>query len=762
MDAKRGKHSIQTRLIVLLVVVLVPIMGLQVWVYYDRYRTLYDHELQANLEMARAAGEMFKGLVNAVLLQEAALGITLTLPQALSVEEMNHILTKSKSEAPYIRNFLWLNPNGVTVASDLSQAIGVNFSDRPYFSEIARGRDWSIGDLTIGRITGRHVFAIAKAVRDNAGVMQGVIIATIDDEHLDQGLALNRSQGGAIAIMDSKGMLVYRFPKIEVTWEERNWLKTYPHVQQALDGKEYVATVFAPYENKTRVIANVPLSFGWVAGAGRTESEITGPIGAEIGKQAFLFFAVMVAGLIGATAITRQIGKHVYALREKSYAIGRGEYVEQTQTLHSREFQELSDAFNLMAEKVRLREAELQKANEELERKVSERTADLSRKVDELRKANEQLDDRASQLKALAGKLTMAEQAERRRLSKMLHDGLQQHLVSAKMMLGGLAEQIDSVDLKQAVDEIEKMMGESVIMSRSLSAEISPPVLYEGSLSDGLEWLARWMSDKHHVSVDLTIAARSELHQDVKVLVFESVRELLFNTVKHAKVCKARVSLEQENGARLRITVSDEGAGFDPDRLTSARGDVGFGLFSIRERIGLIGGSVEIDSAPGKGSCFILVVPALQRSTVPLSASDRTSFASSGKEQMFTDSGAVIRVLLADDHTLFRDGLAQMLKKEPDIKVVGHAKDGQEAVNMAAKLKPDVILMDISMPIVNGIEATRIIHREHPNIRIIGLSMYDDQERAQALRDAGASDYIDKGCAASALISAIRDCLLPQ
>jgi DNA-binding NarL/FixJ family response regulator len=147
---------------------------------------------------------------------------------------------------------------------------------------------------------------------------------------------------------------------------------------------------------------------------------------------------------------------------------------------------------------------------------------------------------------------------------------------------------------------------------------------------------------------------------------------------------------------------------------------------------------------------------------VPLSASDRPSVASSGKKQVFTDSGAVIRVLLADDHTFFRDGLARMLKKEPDIKVVGHAKDGQEAVNLAGKLKPDVILMDISMPIVNGIEATRIIHREHPNIRIIGLSMYDDQERAQAMRDAGVSDYLDKGCEASALVSAIRDCVLQQ
>ena len=116
--------------------------------------------------------------------------------------------------------------------------------------------------------------------------------------------------------------------------------------------------------------------------------------------------------------------------------------------------------------------------------------------------------------------------------------------------------------------------------------------------------------------------------------------------------------------------------------------------------------------------------------------------------------------MLADDHALFRNGLGRLLKNEPGLEVVGHANDGKEAIELAQKLKPDVILMDISMPRVNGIEATRIIHREYPDIRIIGLSMDEDQEHAQAMRDAGASDYKTKGCVASELVSAIRGCAL--
>jgi DNA-binding NarL/FixJ family response regulator len=80
-------------------------------------------------------------------------------------------------------------------------------------------------------------------------------------------------------------------------------------------------------------------------------------------------------------------------------------------------------------------------------------------------------------------------------------------------------------------------------------------------------------------------------------------------------------------------------------------------------------------------------------------------------------------------------------------------------VQLAARLKPDVILMDVSMPVVDGIEATRIIHRTHPEIAVIGLSMFEDQDRAQAMRQAGACDYKTKGCAVPELLSAIRGCV---
>ena len=115
-----------------------------------------------------------------------------------------------------------------------------------------------------------------------------------------------------------------------------------------------------------------------------------------------------------------------------------------------------------------------------------------------------------------------------------------------------------------------------------------------------------------------------------------------------------------------------------------------------------------------------------------------------------------IKVLVADDHTIVRDGICALLRLAGDIEVVGEAANGKEALEMVRKLMPDVVLMDISMPVMGGLEATRRIHKEFPRTKVLVVTQYDDKEYVFPVIEAGAAGFISKAAASSELASGIR------
>lgn len=115
-----------------------------------------------------------------------------------------------------------------------------------------------------------------------------------------------------------------------------------------------------------------------------------------------------------------------------------------------------------------------------------------------------------------------------------------------------------------------------------------------------------------------------------------------------------------------------------------------------------------------------------------------------------------IEVLLAEDHTIVREGLVSMLEDEPDIQVVGQAGDGQTAVTLAKQLQPNVVVMDITMPILNGLEATRQIKRYYPQTQVVILTVHTTEEYIYQILQAGASGYVVKQAALDELVMAIR------
>ncbi len=116
-----------------------------------------------------------------------------------------------------------------------------------------------------------------------------------------------------------------------------------------------------------------------------------------------------------------------------------------------------------------------------------------------------------------------------------------------------------------------------------------------------------------------------------------------------------------------------------------------------------------------------------------------------------------IKILIADDHGILREAITSLLNNEFGMEVIGEAQDGRTAVQLAKELLPDVVIMDIAMPGLNGIEATRQIVRKMPNIKVIALSVYADRRSVREMLKAGASGYVPKLCAFNELVTAIQN-----
>jgi len=123
---------------------------------------------------------------------------------------------------------------------------------------------------------------------------------------------------------------------------------------------------------------------------------------------------------------------------------------------------------------------------------------------------------------------------------------------------------------------------------------------------------------------------------------------------------------------------------------------------------------------------------------------------------MSATESKTIKVLLVDDHNLLRESLTDSLSRLEDIEVVGQAADGSEALAAARQTRPDVVIMDVSMPQMSGLHATQRLRLEMPQVRVVGLSMHTSQEMARAMRSAGAAAYLTKETSISTLVDVLR------
>jgi CheY-like chemotaxis protein/two-component sensor histidine kinase len=338
----------------------------------------------------------------------------------------------------------------------------------------------------------------------------------------------------------------------------------------------------------------------------------------------------------------------------------------------------------------------------------------------------------------------------------------------------------------QFVAEADATLIQALTYTRSLIAELSPPVLRHFGLLVALQWLADQMRS-HELIVALEGHVEGvRLPEEQAVLLFQSVRELLINVSKHAGTDRAVVTVKEAD-RMLCIEVKDRGRGFDLQAALLAEGAPSessrYGLFSIRERMCAMGGDFDLDSSPGRGTTATLFLPLPTEDVKrersggkgenheesdgtghePVQSDGQHSSArrvASEVASRFTpDASRVIRVLLVDDHAMVREGLRSVLDAYADVEVVGEAADGEEAIRLAQSLQPEIIVMDVNMPGIDGIEATRQLRHEQPTIAVVGLSVHNNPQVERAMREAGAAGFLTKEGAVGQLYLAIQDAL---
>lgn len=202
---------------------------------------------------------------------------------------------------------------------------------------------------------------------------------------------------------------------------------------------------------------------------------------------------------------------------------------------------------------------ERRRAEEERQQFTAALEARVQDYTRELKTANASLQKTTIQLRDLAKEMIQIEEREQKRLATVLHDDLQQLLVASKMKMHRL---VADADPPQSKIEILGLIDKSIAVSRSLVMDLSPPVLWERDLMMSLQWLARWMLEHHGLTVEISGPEEYEVSDSLNVLIFQAVRELLFNIVKHAGVDRAFVKVDHFSADLLRIIVNDQGRGF--------------------------------------------------------------------------------------------------------------------------------------------------------------------------------------------------------
>ncbi|WP_265939244.1 helix-turn-helix transcriptional regulator [Bacillus thuringiensis] len=314
---------------------------------------------------------------------------------------------------------------------------------------------------------------------------------------------------------------------------------------------------------------------------------------------------------------------------------------------------------------------------------------------------------------------------ERDRLSKDLHDTMGHSYTSIIMGMETLRMELKSKEGEQQLDSLLQLARNSMEEVRlylhqlDLSQESLP-------LATTLQQLTEEFKNHAKVNVRTRIIGEEYMvSKQSKMTLYRSLQESLTNAVRHGHSTEIIVSLHFEP-QQIRLDVQDNGCGVEEWKD-------GFGLTAMKERVSQSQGRVIVYSKKGEGTLISCVLP-----------------------KQVQLSNKQIRLCIVDDHSFIRESLHTILSGLEDLQVVGMAEDGEQALELCGRLKPDVVLMDLEMPNLDGIHATKMIKKKWPDIRVLILSTFQNTERAKEIIRNGADGYVLKSIDSRELAESIR------
>jgi two-component system NarL family sensor kinase len=382
----------------------------------------------------------------------------------------------------------------------------------------------------------------------------------------------------------------------------------------------------------------------------------------------------------------------------------------------------------------------------------------VATELTELIETNEALRVSELSLRQLSARLLKLQDEERRRIARDLHDTTGQKIAVLSMTLDRLAKLVDArkVDVKDALTESRDVVGKIGEEIRTLSYLLHPPLLDECGLASAVLWYAEGF--KKRSGIHLNVAIDEELVRlttDAETALFRVLQESLTNVHRYSGSPSAEIRIFQSD-RKVHLEIVDHGKGVKAgtDRPSFAGAPtLGVGIPGMRERIRQLGGQLEVEFSD-EGTRV--------QASLPMEASAEESVLQSSSE-VFRDNDngrqrpkVRKRILIADDHEVMRRGVRGLVESQEEWSVCGEAIEGNEAISKTRELHPDLLILDVSMPGVSGIDAALQILKDDPDIKILFFTMHDSPQMMREISNVGAWGYVAKARAGNDLVDAVR------